>query len=363
MSNAILLGVLLLAVGLACYVLYEYRLMRFARAQKPAVRKIDVTVLPVIAVFLALLIPAPTASAWTGRLQTNYGGLAGWDWQAVYKEKYLVNLSETNYVIFNTTGTPYEAIPSPYDNSGGTYHQFLIAVGYPITFETDTNGYSSFCAPSFQVKQIKDDFRLQPMTNRIFDTSISGFSMGTTPNKYCFGISPSGNSNTVTSLANTKATFSSSYTGSPIPIEKLTLPKPECDVFDLPCWTKDLATDVGDKILGGFTRLLAPDSGKTDYVFQDLNAYMQDKLGFLAYPVTFTVDLLNSFNAGGNWCNESSCSKNFGTIWGQPLTINLTQLKTSAPEIWTFGIVTLRGLTVAGLIFAIRSKYMEVLRK
>jgi hypothetical protein len=141
--------------------------------------------------------------------------------------------------------------------------------------------------------------------------------------------------------------------------------------LDFGCWVgrafngiENTFIAVAQAILKGLAWLWAPDQLKTQQQFGSLNTFLQDKLGFMLYPITFIIDLFNSFTStANNWCTTSSCVKSFGNFQGQPFSININTGATVYPAIWQYFLAAIRGLTVLGLIFAIRHKYLEIVNK
>lgn len=141
-----------------------------------------------------------------------------------------------------------------------------------------------------------------------------------------------------------------------------------CSTFDIACHIAatfrsigDTFNAVGQAIVRGFAALFAPDMTEIQNSFSDFNTFMQQKLGFLVFPIVFLVDSINSFSDTTNqWCSSSSCVKNLGNMLGGNLTIDFNALKNTMPSIWTFFISTMRGLIVVALVLGIRRKYMEV---
>lgn len=145
---------------------------------------------------------------------------------------------------------------------------------------------------------------------------------------------------------------------------------PGCGTLDIGCWVGKLTSGFtnGIKELFGlmvdaFKWLWVPDGSVIKSSFDDLNTFMNNKLGFLAYPYTFLSNLLNSFNSSSSWCNSTSCVKNFGNLFGHAFTVNLGQTAATMPTLWTWFTAMLRGILVLTLILAIRQKYRQVTAK
>jgi len=140
-----------------------------------------------------------------------------------------------------------------------------------------------------------------------------------------------------------------------------------CGTWDLVCKSSgfftSLATDTFNKIkavLSSIASIFVPDSAQVTSDFNDFNTFMQSKLGFLTYPVTFLASLFSAFAPDTSWCTTSSCTKSFGNFYGQPVAINLIAAKAAMVSYWDWFIAMVRGVTVLGLILAIRRKYISI---
>lgn len=97
--------------------------------------------------------------------------------------------------------------------------------------------------------------------------------------------------------------------------------------------------------------------------FNSLESFFNAKLGFLVYPFSFFAGVFNAFTSSSSWCNTTTCTKSFGNIFGTPYTVNLTQLSTTMPQLWSFLLIFMRGALIVGLLYGIRAKYLEVMSK
>lgn len=143
-----------------------------------------------------------------------------------------------------------------------------------------------------------------------------------------------------------------------------------CDLMEFSCWLNKITdgiTNGFDAVVSGVAKamayLFAPDANKTKASFDDFNSFMLAKLGFLAYPFQFIGNLFTAFTSGTSWCSESSCTKSFGNLFGQPFNLNIIQLRSTMPTLWTWLTAMIRGLTILALILAVRKKYMGVVHK
>lgn len=108
--------------------------------------------------------------------------------------------------------------------------------------------------------------------------------------------------------------------------------------------------------------LFIPNALKLKDSFDAMSTKADEKLGFLLYPVTFVVQFFTAFgDTSNNWCTESSCTKSFGNLFGKDYTVNFTQLKTTIPSMYDFMITAIRALTIFGVLYMLRRKYLEVM--
>jgi hypothetical protein len=143
-----------------------------------------------------------------------------------------------------------------------------------------------------------------------------------------------------------------------------------CTATDFGCWMGRIGSgisgtlaQVSEEILKGFTFLFAPDSGKTQASFDALQSQLSANFGFLTFPFSFMADFFGAFNSNAGGCTSTVCNRSFGSFQGQPFQLNISQLGVTMPALWTWLLAAIRGLTILGLIFAIRSKYIEVMQK
>lgn len=120
---------------------------------------------------------------------------------------------------------------------------------------------------------------------------------------------------------------------------------------------------VGMAIVQAIGYLFAPDKDQLNNLWQEFYNFMQAKLGLLLYPFTFINNVFNAFTSGSSWCNSSSCSKNFGNLFGHAFTVNLKQAQDTMPTLWTWFTGMIRGLTIVALLLAVRQKYRGVTSK
>jgi len=144
-----------------------------------------------------------------------------------------------------------------------------------------------------------------------------------------------------------------------------------CSVTDFGCWMGKIFDGVSNTLSGvmqaviqSLVALWAPNGDTIKASFDDFNSFMTTKLGFIAYPITFLVQLVSSFNdTSQTWCTTTSCSKDVGALYGSHLVINFLQVKQAWPTLWAWLVTSLQGLTVLSVILAIRHRYLEILAK
>lgn len=143
-----------------------------------------------------------------------------------------------------------------------------------------------------------------------------------------------------------------------------------CGSLDVACYVGKALQGVQNTIVSGVSAVLnvlgawfIPDSATLSDDFDNVTSNLSAHLGFLTYPPTFLVDFYGAFDSSSSWCNDTSCTKYLGTIFGAPFTLNLGAMKDVTPTLWSFMTAAVRGLTVLAIIFALRHKFLEVTRR
>lgn len=144
-----------------------------------------------------------------------------------------------------------------------------------------------------------------------------------------------------------------------------------CSALNIGCWigkafngVQNTLVSVAEAGISAITSLFEPNSTYLGDQFSSFYTFLQDKLGFIMYPVTFFVNFFNAYgDTSNNWCTDTSCVKDFGNFYGHDFNVNVTQIKTSFPTVWTLIVSTIRGLTVLAVVMAIRRKFIEVTEK
>jgi hypothetical protein len=143
-----------------------------------------------------------------------------------------------------------------------------------------------------------------------------------------------------------------------------------CSALDIACaiskFTGSITSGLSNLLIAlfnGLSKVFVPDSARISASMTDLKSHVETKMGFLAFPIQFTIGVLNAFTTPATWCSDQSCSKNFGQFLHGPLTINFLALKNIAPSYWTWVLTFIRGITILGLIFMFKYKYEGIMRK
>ncbi|HEX8182085.1 MAG TPA: hypothetical protein VF575_00610 [Candidatus Saccharimonadales bacterium] len=326
-------------------------------AKKPSAKKIPVTFL--VALLLVSLAPAQ-AHAWTGYPETNVGLLPQTQWTKAAADAIPgFNASASKYVVY--TGGTFLYNPSPNDTPDRRQHILCIS-STDITFLT-TNGQSAFrSTASFNCYTVY--YHLEDV-EKVYITTYATNSGSTSIYQ---GYYTQNIMDTLAYAVNVK--FDSSYQSTKGVNDVPSTATKVCSALEFSCWMGDLGDNItgavsgmAQNILKGIAFLFSPDSGRISAIFDNFQQFMNQKLGFLVYPFEFFGGFLGAFTSGSSWCSESSCNKNFGNIFGQPFTINLIQMKSTMPALWTYALLFLRGMLILALIYGIRRKYLEVMTR
>lgn len=141
-------------------------------------------------------------------------------------------------------------------------------------------------------------------------------------------------------------------------------------ITDIVCHANQMFQGVTDTILNvfrafvaGFGSLFVPDGNEIQDAFDELTTTFNDHMGFLTYPIDFFVDLFAAFSSTPAWCDESSCTKDFGDLYGGEFVVDFNMFGDSFPTAWTWIKGFIQGTTVLVLILALRKKFLEVVQK
>lgn len=144
-----------------------------------------------------------------------------------------------------------------------------------------------------------------------------------------------------------------------------------CTTLDIACHINKVFSAVGDTLkeiaksgLRLFANLFVPDGAQVQADFEEFEDAMTAKLGFLAYPVTFMVDVFEAFTAtGSGTCTTEGCVKSFGNLFGGGFSIDFASVAVNFPSLWSWLCGFLIGLTILELIIMIRKKALGVIHK
>ncbi len=139
----------------------------------------------------------------------------------------------------------------------------------------------------------------------------------------------------------------------------------------------------GVDLLGGFTcvmgnfgkwlaitlKMLFIPSGifMQDY-FENFMRVFTDLLGFLLYPITFTIQLFTEMWTASDTCSVVLASgvpgaNPSGTFFGATPNINVCSAQTHLPAVYNIAVFFTRVVTVVGLIYALYHRYFELLER
>jgi hypothetical protein len=153
---------------------------------------------------------------------------------------------------------------------------------------------------------------------------------------------------------------------------------PQCTALDFGCWLGRIFGTIGDGfnavaqgILKGLTLMFIPDPTLIKEEFDSFMTFINGKLGFLVFPITFIVDfytgLVNNATTcptgtfgGGGGC---TLAFNFGHYMGGDFIFDFTSLQVLFGSYWTFLTMFFRASTVIGFVYAIFRKYQGVIAK
>jgi len=175
-----------------------------------------------------------------------------------------------------------------------------------------------------------------------------------------------------------------SYTGQEVS-DANTFNSYSCSPLDFGCWLKfifggigDGFNNVGQAIVSGIGVLFIPYEGSISFIFDDLTDFLEQKLGFLSYPLVFMTDLFNTFNDAPspqeNWVgnpNNYYCNPLAGSYWFDDgksgffadLEIDTCALENNAPTMFTVLQNILRATILLLLIGGFYHKLKGALQK
>jgi hypothetical protein len=143
----------------------------------------------------------------------------------------------------------------------------------------------------------------------------------------------------------------------------------KCSALDVGCWISKAVDGVDNAFLAFLTsvghfvgNLFLPKASDMADSFDGLNTFMHANLGFLVYPFTFFGDLFTAFTTSTSGCTTSSCTISFGNFFGHNFSINYLAAN-SLGNLMTYVRTVVQAMTVLALVFGIRNKYMEMVKR
>lgn len=116
-----------------------------------------------------------------------------------------------------------------------------------------------------------------------------------------------------------------------------------------------MAKDIMDGIIAGFSFLFIPDENYMSGLFADQEEFWNNKLGFLVFPVVLMSDIYSEFtDFSGSPCTETNCTYNFGNFFGSNFSVNFSQMHNVSPQLWTFTLLVIR---ITALYYLINTIY------
>ena len=142
-------------------------------------------------------------------------------------------------------------------------------------------------------------------------------------------------------------------------------------ILDVGCWIAKGFAGVANTVLdvikaafGLFSKLFLPDGAKLSTEFDNLQTSLTETMGFLTFPFDFVGDMFSALSGtSDNWCTSSSCTKDFGNLFGHDFTVDFRQPATTYSSLWTWGLGLFRGLIIFELMLAVLNKYRKVTQK
>jgi hypothetical protein len=320
--------------------------------------------------FAAPVLKTQEVGAWTGDIQTCNLPFDAFNWKDQIRD-HAVNTAKQSpdtvqtVIIYRYPGEgnnkfTVDMLPTPYLAAFTQADQNPVTGEYAKSVEYSLTAGSSQTATEFEV-----DLGAK--------TVVNNGNVPVDPGKFKFGSSGNGNISELSCIQTAKGfTQPFIWNGKSISESVPTQGGEKCNgALDFGCWIGKAFNGIGDgfnavgrAIVQGIASIFMPDGNKIKADFDSLTSFMTAKLGFLTFPFQFLNDMYNGFNdTSNNWCNSTSCVKNFGNLYGQPFTVNFKQGETAYPAIWTYFLAAIRGVTVLGVVFAVRHKYLEIVNK
>lgn len=295
-------------------------------------------VIGLVIAFLLTLAPllAPVkASAWSGTLPScDVGNALGFSWRSAIKA------IDPAYDLDAWTGS---VLIGTYDNDPvSTSFDLVVYVVNSATYNESVSGVKSVSLDTGKSFNITKNPASSSYRKSITSTAVIGYV--TTSTLACI-------------TSSTNSIYPTAWTGV---VYNSTIPQQEiaCGVTDIQCrisqgfqgLTSDFSR-VGQAIVNSIAGIFIPSPQVIQAQFVDLTSFMHAKLGFLTYPLDWFTNIFTAFgDVSNNWCNDTTCAKTFGNIFGTPYTFDFYVVKTSLPTYWEMFLLVFRSITVAGVL-------------
>ncbi|MFZ2836168.1 MAG: hypothetical protein WAZ21_02515 [Candidatus Saccharimonadales bacterium] len=170
-----------------------------------------------------------------------------------------------------------------------------------------------------------------------------------------------------------------SENGVPPPVDPEPEPNPfdifeECDVVDVVCHTRNIATFFTN-IPQLTSALFLPSGDLFSENFNELRDFFNEKFGFLIFPIDFIGRVFTAMmptNPNGTYPScvynngqygvPALCSLHVGPILGGELVIDFGFAEKHFPAFFNLARAALGGLVSLSLIYALHRKYMRVIK-
>lgn len=314
---------------------------------------------------IAVIMPQKT-SAWTGDLPNCGTTPLAWAYKEKISEKYGDEWNPDVYpktvvLSFDTEDT----YPPGY--AGTIYNLQIYYVNGTIEFKQSGSTKTLTTTGTTRVLGVSKD-----TTSSYFQSDFSATSIATTTN-----LTNSGSAACI--LWAKGATYESDWTGkyfAQTPQQQVTdcssqsgFSKITCEIGNVFDGVADTFVGVGKAIVGGIASLFIPDGDNLSTKITDFGDTITEKLGFLAFPFTFTTELMQTMFDSDNHdepCTDTYCRISFAQgadFYGAGLELDFTVLNDVAPDLWDFIIGAIRAMTIFAVIMMLRKKYMEIVKQ
>lgn len=292
---------------------------------------------------LAFLLPQKTY-AWAGDLPTcEVGGALGFDWKDKIRQQYSGQ--------YDIDSWSKSLLIMSFDNNP-TSTEYVLAVYFAdsVSFNQSTGGNRTISWTNARQFNITKD----PNSSYYQDT-VTSISFLTTQSN----VSPS----CIMSAKN--VIYSSSYTGV-VYTDALPQQENDCQGFDVACYVQTGLNSVANTIRDIFQatiNLFIPQGEQISSEIQRIYDFYTEKLGFLAYPITFLVDANDTLtNAGNSFCNANNCVLDLGNFYGSNVQIDFLTIQQINAQLWTFILFIIRGATIIWIIERLHDEYLEMVK-